>query len=61
MITEGLKNITAGANPIIIRRGMQKATTEAVEAIKGMTKQLIAKTTLHVLLLFQLVMMKLVT
>lgn len=43
MITEGLKNITAGANPIIIRRGMQKATTEAVEAIKGMSQTVNSK------------------
>ncbi len=33
MINEGLKNITAGANPIILRRGMQKATDAAVESI----------------------------
>ena len=35
MVTEGLKNIAAGANPIILRRGMQKATDAAVEAIKA--------------------------
>ncbi|MDR2167231.1 MAG: chaperonin GroEL, partial [Clostridiales bacterium] len=35
MIAEGLKNIAAGANPIILRKGMQKATDAAVEAIKG--------------------------
>ncbi|MCL2855227.1 MAG: chaperonin GroEL [Defluviitaleaceae bacterium] len=35
MISEGLKNIAAGANPIILRRGMQKATEAAVEAIKA--------------------------
>ncbi|MGL6174500.1 MAG: chaperonin GroEL [Cellulosilyticaceae bacterium] len=43
MITEGLKNIAAGANPIIIRRGMQAATAVAVEAIKGMSKQVDSK------------------
>ncbi|HHX59393.1 MAG TPA: chaperonin GroEL [Epulopiscium sp.] len=43
MITEGLKNITAGANPIIIRRGMQQATKVAVEAIKGMSQQVTTK------------------
>lgn len=43
MITEGLKNITAGANPIIIRRGMQQATKVAVEAIKGMSEQVTTK------------------
>lgn len=35
MISEGLKNIAAGANPIILRKGMQKATDAAVEAIKS--------------------------
>ena len=34
MITEGLKNIAAGANPIIVRRGMKAATDAAVESIK---------------------------
>ena len=38
MVQEGLKNLAAGANPIIMRRGMQKATDCAVEAIKGMSK-----------------------
>jgi len=44
MIEEGLKNIAAGANPIILRRGMQKATDAAVDAIKGMSKQVDGKT-----------------
>ena len=43
MITEGLKNITAGANPIIIRRGMKQATDVAVEAIKGMSQKIDSK------------------
>ena len=43
MITEGLKNITAGANPIIIRRGMQQATKVAVGAIKDMSQQVSTK------------------
>ena len=38
MIREGLKNIAAGANPIILRNGMQKATDAAVEAIKNMSQ-----------------------
>lgn len=38
MIQEGLKNIAAGANPIILRKGMQKATEIAVEHIKGMSQ-----------------------
>jgi chaperonin GroEL len=37
MISEGIKNLAAGANPIILRRGMQKATEAAVEAIQKMS------------------------
>ena len=37
MINEGIKNIAAGANPIILRKGMKKATDVAVEAIKKMS------------------------
>jgi chaperonin GroEL len=37
MIQEGMKNIAAGANSIILRRGMQKATEAAVEAIKAIS------------------------
>jgi len=43
MIEEGLKNIAAGANPIILRKGMQKATTAALEAIKGMSQKIDGK------------------
>ena len=35
MIGEGIKNLAAGANPMVMRRGMQKATEAAVEAIKA--------------------------
>ena len=35
MINEGLKNLAAGANPMVMRKGIQKATTAAVEAIKS--------------------------
>ena len=38
MVHEGLKNIAAGANPIILRKGMDKATKAAVEAIKDMSQ-----------------------
>ena len=38
MINEGMKNLAAGANPIIMRKGMKKATDAAVEAIRGMKK-----------------------
>ena len=37
MINEGMKNLAAGANPIILRRGMKKATECAVEAISKMS------------------------
>ena len=33
MINEGMKNLAAGANPIILRKGMKKATDEAVKAL----------------------------
>ncbi len=36
MIKEGMKNLAAGANPIIMRKGMKKATDAAVEAIAKM-------------------------
>ncbi len=35
MINEGLKNLAAGANPMVMKRGIQKATEAAVEAVKG--------------------------
>ncbi len=38
MIQEGLKNIAAGANPIILRRGMQKATEATVVEVKAMSQ-----------------------
>jgi len=37
MINEGIKNLAAGANPIILRKGMKKATDAAVDAIKAMS------------------------
>ena len=37
MIDEGMKNLAAGANPIIMRKGMKKATDTAVEAIAKMS------------------------
>jgi len=43
MINEGMKNLAAGANPIILRKGMQKATDIAVEAIKDMSSALNGK------------------
>ena len=35
LVTEGMKNVAAGANPMDIKRGMQKAVSAAVEAIKA--------------------------
>ena len=35
IIRDGLRNVTAGANPMIMRRGMEKAVETAVEAIKS--------------------------
>ena len=37
MIKEGMRNLEAGANPIILRRGMKKATEVAVESLKAMS------------------------
>ena len=37
MINAGMKNLAAGANPIILRKGMRKATDEAVKAIAEMS------------------------
>lgn len=38
MVREGLKNVTAGANPMVIRHGIEKAVKAAVEEIKNMAK-----------------------
>ncbi len=43
MINEGLKNIAAGANAIILRKGMAKATNAANETIKGMSQKVDGK------------------
>jgi len=43
MIHEGMKNLAAGANPIILRKGMKKATDTAVEAIKNMSSKVNGK------------------
>jgi chaperonin GroEL len=39
IITEGLKNLAAGANPMILRRGLEKGVDAVVEEIKSMSKQ----------------------
>ena len=38
MINEGMKNLAAGANPIVLRKGMRKATDAAVEALAKMSQ-----------------------
>ncbi|CAJ1004276.1 chaperonin GroEL [Brevibacillus aydinogluensis] len=43
MIREGLKNVTAGANPMVVRRGMEKAVRAAVEEIKSIAKPVESK------------------
>ncbi|ACR80317.1 MULTISPECIES: chaperonin GroEL [Kosmotoga] len=40
MIKEGLKNVAAGANPILVKKGIEKAVTKAVEEIRSMSKKL---------------------
>ena len=43
MVQEGMKNLEAGANPIVLRRGMKKATDTAVEALKAMSEKVNGK------------------
>ena len=43
MVNEGMKNLAAGANPIVLRKGMKKATDAAVEAIKSMSQKVTGK------------------
>ena len=43
MVNEGMKNLAAGANPIVLRRGMKKATDAAVEAISRMSQPISGK------------------
>ena len=43
MVNEGVKNLEAGANPIVLRKGMKKATAKAVEAIKNMSSNVTGK------------------
>ncbi len=38
MISEGLKNLAAGANPMVMRKGIQKATQAAVDGIKAISQ-----------------------
>ena len=43
MVNAGMKNLAAGANPIVLRKGMKKATDCAVEAIKEMSSKVTGK------------------
>ena len=43
VVKEGMKNIAAGANPIILRKGMKKATDQAVEALEEMSQPVTGK------------------
>lgn len=43
MINEGMKNVAAGANPIVLRKGMRKASDAAVDAIKNMSQPINGK------------------
>ena len=43
MINEGMKNLAAGANPIVLRKGMKKASKVAVQAISDMSQQISGK------------------
>ena len=43
MINEGMKNLAAGANPIVLRKGMKKATEAAVDAIAKMSQPINGK------------------
>ena len=43
MVNAGMKNLAAGANPIVLRKGMKKATDKAVEAIAAMSSKVNGK------------------
>ncbi len=43
LVNEGMKNIAAGANPIILRKGMKKAADTAIDALVGMSKPVTGK------------------
>ncbi|MCM3444787.1 chaperonin GroEL [Metabacillus halosaccharovorans] len=43
MIREGLKNVTAGANPMVVRKGIEKAVTVALEELQAISKPIEGK------------------
>lgn len=59
LVNEGMKNIAAGANPIILRKGMKKACDAAIGALDEMSQPSQVKTILRKLLLFLPAMKKL--
>lgn len=46
MIREGLKNVTSGANPMVIRKGIEKAVSVAVEELKAISKPIEGKSSI---------------
>ncbi|MBM6618630.1 chaperonin GroEL [Bacillus suaedaesalsae] len=46
MIREGLKNVTAGANPVGVRKGMEKAVATAIEELKAISKPIEGKSSI---------------
>src|SRR5512142_1567346 len=48
IVSEGLKNIQAGSNPMVLRRGIEKAVTALVTELKGMSKKITAEETAQV-------------
>jgi chaperonin GroEL len=43
MVREGLKNVAAGANPMALKRGIEQAVEQVVEALKGQSKEISGK------------------
>ena len=44
IVNTGLKNVTAGANPMDLKRGIDKAVQKVIESLKKQTKQLVTAT-----------------
>jgi chaperonin GroEL len=52
MVKEGLKNVAAGANPVFIKRGIDKAVARVVEEMRTLATPLKTSRTLHISPLF---------
>lgn len=61
MINEGMRNVAAGANPMVLKKGIKKAVDVLVDELKMFPKRLKPKQQKHRLLLFPQLMMKSVT